>query len=91
MIVKLKFIKEPERLEVFNFLNLYFSRKHLPLRNSLSSAASLQSGQSQTFFWQNYTLIIQSGTSLRVAIYGQLNYYYAIKMELKPGQGRLDA
>ena len=50
MIVKMKFIKEPERLEVFNFLNLYFSRKHLQLRNSLSSAASLQSGQSQTFF-----------------------------------------
>ena len=39
MIVKMKFIKEPERLEVFNFLNLYFSRKHLQLRNSLSSAA----------------------------------------------------
>ena len=32
MIVKVKFIKEPERLEVFNFINLYFSRKHLQLR-----------------------------------------------------------
>ena len=25
-------IKGPERLEVFNFINLYFSRKHLQLR-----------------------------------------------------------
>ena len=84
----MKFIKEPERFEVFNFLNLYFSRKHLQLRNSLSSAASLQSGQSQTFFWQNYTLIIQSGTSLRLVIYDQLDYHLR---ELKPGQDRLDA
>ena len=50
MIVKTKFIKEPERFEVFNFLNLYFSRKHLQLRESLSSRRPLQSGQSQTFF-----------------------------------------
>ena len=88
MIVKMKFIKEPERFEVFNFLNLYFSRKHLQLRESLSSRRQLQSGQSQTFFWQNYTLIIQSGTSFRMVIFDQLNYYYTI---LKPGQGRLDA